>query len=131
MASISRPQIFVFLVSALLLVLYIRSPSHRHLTTRGIAPLLNCDVPTEYIIPDNYIVYLWAGTTLAEHKAALPNIDLDRAIEHVLPPLHDNGGILYRATLNETALNAVRGDGAHVQLVECNGRMQPSDVDEV
>jgi hypothetical protein len=132
MALISRLQIIIFLLSALLLfLLYIGSPAHHHLTMRGRAPLLNCDLPAEYIIPDKYIVYLWPGTSLAQHKAALPNIDFDRAIDHVLPPILDAGGILYRATLNEKALDAVRGDRAHVQLVECNGRVESSAIDDL
>ncbi|KAB5515345.1 hypothetical protein GE09DRAFT_1160162 [Coniochaeta sp. 2T2.1] len=127
MASISRSHIFIFLLSALLFLLYIRFPALLAMHRTETAPLHNCDLPAKDIIPDSYIVYLWPGTTLAQHKAALlPNIDLDRAIDHVMAPILDGGGILYRATLDETALDAVRGDRDHVQLVECNRLKQPS-----
>jgi hypothetical protein len=131
MASIFRSHVIIFLLSALLLLLYIRFPAHHHLTMDRTAPLHNCDLPAEDIIPDNYIVCLWPGTTLAQHKAALPNIDLDQAIEHILPAIPGSRGIIYCATLNETALDAVRGDGEHVQIVECNGRVQPSVMDDL
>lgn len=148
MASISRPHIIVFLVSALLLLLYMRFPAPHPLTTdttdriaplhpaphdptmdrtNRTAPLHHCDLPAADLVPDSYVVYLWPGATLAQHKAALPGVDLDRAIKHVMGPVLKDGGLLYLATLDQRALDAVRRDGElHVQFVECNGRVRLS-----
>ena len=137
MASTSCSRIIVFLVPAILLLLYIRfQAAHQHLTNTmhridRTAPLHLCDLPAEEIIPDSYAVSLWPGTTLAQHKAALPDVDLDRAIKHVIPPKLPGSGILYSATLKDGELDAVRGDATHVQLVECNRRVHLSTMDDL
>ena len=79
---------------------------------------LRCDGPLEDLAPDSYLVYLYHSCSLEKHKRTVgKGADLDSAISIVFPE-SERLGIVYDATLNESALAAVRCDLV-VDMVEC------------
>ena len=65
--------------------LWITSTQLTRMITHAPAPLLNCDLPEDDIVPNSYTIILKAGYTIQQHKAAVGrNSDLDAAIESVV-----------------------------------------------
>lgn len=86
------------------------------------APMIACDVPTEEIVHQSYIVFLHQGCSLEQHKRAVAEgADLDSAIISVFPET-DYHGLYYRAKLDDDALATVRADVV-VDMVECNRKV--------
>lgn len=92
-----------------------------HQATNNMEPYqapLRCDGPLEDLAPNSYLVYLHHGCSLEKHKRTVgKGAHLDSAIGFVFPE-SERLGICYDATLNESALAAVRCDVV-VDMVEC------------
>jgi len=82
------------------------------------APLNNCDLPPEDVVPNEYIVYLVPDYSLEDHKrtvgAALPTDSIE-----VVQKLHSNAAVWYSAKLDVSSLDIIRSDTG-VELVECD-----------
>jgi hypothetical protein len=83
------------------------------------APSRNADLPSQAIIPDQYLVYLEPGYTLEDHKRTIGDDALpDGSITRVRDLATDRYGVYYTAHLNTSSLDTIRLDPG-VQLVEC------------
>ncbi|KAH8595494.1 hypothetical protein B0O99DRAFT_156998 [Bisporella sp. PMI_857] len=87
------------------------------------APLLNCDVPKEEIVPDSYVVFLHQGYSLDKHKQAV-GVNIDSAIQYIVNETAVHG-LYYRAGFDNATLAAVRTD-IGVDVVECNRKVHPT-----
>ena len=98
--------------------------SHRitRAITHGPAPLLNCDVPKESLVPNSYSIMLKSGHSIQQHKQAVGRlVDLDAAIESVVDDSFPGTGITYFATIEDPSLlDSIRADPG-VDVAECDG----------
>jgi hypothetical protein len=82
------------------------------------ASLNNCDRPPEWIVPDEYIVYLHRGYSLEDHQRtvgeALPICTIE-SVSRI-----DQSAVYYVAKLDRRSLDAIRSDPG-VDFVECDG----------
>jgi hypothetical protein len=105
-------------------------PTSEILETAAVVPLHGSEMRSDKIVPNSYIVILRPGSTLAQHKTAVAGVDLDLVIDHIMPPVAisgQQGVIMYSAKLTTKTLAAVRTDVEHVQLIECNQRVEIHD----
>jgi hypothetical protein len=80
-----------------------------------------CGAPNEDIIANNYFIFLHWGHSLAEHKQAVSDIDLDPLVKIIFEETA-NHGLYYSVEMEEGALEVVRADWG-VDMVECDRRV--------
>ena len=93
-----------------------------------VAPLYSCDRPSEWIVPDDYIVYLHRGYSLEDHQRTVGDALPVGSIESVSRVYRST--VFYRAKLDRSSLHAIRSD-PRVDFVECNGYLRADSCEDL